>query len=209
MKEDLHEMKANDKIKLTFPIEAGIIILIGIGMIFLNRYTESLFDKLYQAGQSAVFIKDDVEFENDQELTEQLIEYLPSTYKMIELYDEKMDLLFQIQFNNDAKDTEDIHDHPNLMEYFRSNDEGQTSLEIDNTQQNMYFKWMDNTRGEHRLLVVYSSIETVQGIWIFHLISYLIIALVFILLLSLRIRAHNDKIKAYHIMIHDELSALR
>lgn len=203
-------MKQPARIKLTFPIEAAIVILIGIGMIFLNQYTESLFDKLYQAGQSAVFIKDDVEFENDQEFAERLTEYLPSTYKMIELYDENLDLLFQIQFNNESKNPkEDIGDHPRFMNFLKTNEEGQTAITIDNTQQNVYFKWMDNTRGEHRLLLVYSSIDNVQGIWIFHLISYLIIALVFALLLALKIRAHTDKIKSYHMMINDELNELR
>ena len=202
-------MKNNHKIKLTFPIEAAIIILIGIGMIFLNQYTESLFDKLYQAGQSAVFIKDDIVFDNEQEFAEQLTEYLPSTYKMIELYDDNLDLLFQIQFNDDIKETEDIHSHPNFMKFLSAHEEGQTNIDMDGTTQNAYFKWIYNTRGEHRLLIVYSSIENVQGIWVFHLISYLIIALVFILLLSLRIRAHNDKIRAYKTMISDELNELR
>lgn len=202
-------MKQPPRIKLTFPIEAAIVILIGIGMIFLNQYTETLFDKLYQAGQSAVFIKDDVEFENDQEFAERLTEYLPSTYKMIEVYDENLDLLFQIQFNESKYAKENITDHPKFINFLKSNEEGQTAITIDNSQQNVYFKWMDNTRGEHRLLLVYSSIDNVKGIWLFHLISYLIIALVFALLLALKIRAHNDKIKSYHMMIDDERNELR
>lgn len=202
-------MKKQARIKLTFPIEAAIVILIGIGMIFLNRYTESLFDKLYQAGQSAVFIKDDMEFENDQEFAERLTEYLPSAYKMIELYDDKLELLFQIQFNDESKKTEVLNDHPRLVGFLRSHEEGQTTITLDNTQQSIYFKWMTNTRGENRLLLVYSSIDNVQGIWLFHLISYLIIALVFALLLALKIRAHNDKIKSYHTMINDEMNELR
>lgn len=203
-------MKQPPRIKLTFPIEAAIVILIGIGMIFLNQYTETLFDKLYQAGQSAVFIKDDMEFEDDQEFAERLTEYLPSTYKMIEIYDDNLDLLFQIQFNEESKNAkEDINNHPKFISYLRSKEEGQTAITINNSQQNVYFKWMENTRGEHRLLLVYSSIDNVKGIWLFHLISYLIIALVFALLLALKIRAHNDKIKSYHMMIDDERNELR
>ena len=87
--------------------------------------------------------------------------------------------------------------------------DGDHQIMIDDVEQNVYFKWMDNTRGEHRLLVVYSSIETVQGIWIFHLVSYVIIALVFALLLVLSIRRHNDTIAAYKVMIDNELDELR
>ena len=148
-------MKDNHKIKLTFPIEAAIIILIGIGMIFLNQYTESLFDKLYQAGQSAVFIKDDVVFDNEQEFAEQLTEYLPSTYKMIELYDDNLDLLFQIQFNDDIKETEDIHSHPNFMRFLSAHEEGQTNIDMDGSTQNAYFKWMDNTLSNGDIMDLY------------------------------------------------------
>ena len=202
-------MNNKGKGKRSAILETVIILLIGVGLIFLNLYTENLFRKLHQAGQSAVFVMDDATFENEDEFTEQLIEYLPSSYKMIELYDENIDLLFQIQFNDKIEKTEDIHDHPNMMNFFKANQEGQTKIMIDDVEQNVYFKWMDNTRGEHRLLVVYSSIETVQGIWIFHLVSYVIIALVFALLLVLSIRRHNDTIAAYKVMIDNELDELR
>jgi len=202
-------MNNKGKGKRSAILEAVIILLIGAGLIFLNLYTENLFRELHQAGQSAVFVMDDTTFENEDEFAEKLTEYLPSSYKMIELYDENIDLLFQIQFNDKIENTEDIHDHPNMMNFFKANQEGQTKIMIDDVEQNVYFKWMDNTRGEHRLLVVYSSIETVQGIWVFHLVSYVIIALVFALLLVLSIRRHNDTISAYKVMIDNELDELR
>ena len=57
-------MNNKGKGKRSAILEAVIILLIGVGLIFLNLYTENLFRKLHQAGQSAVFVMDDTTFEN-------------------------------------------------------------------------------------------------------------------------------------------------
>ena len=184
--------------KAEFIIETVIIVLIAIGMVFLNTYTQMLFNKLVSAGHSAVFVKDDIKFNSDEEFAEQLKEYLPDAYKMIELYDENLDLLFQIQFNDSIAQKDSITKYPQIMDILISNEEGQTTIMLGDTEQNVFFNWLINNHGERRLLLVYSSIEQVEGIWIYNMISYFIILMVLILLILFRVRIYRMKMKEYN-----------
>lgn len=190
-------------------IETILIVVIAGCMIFLNAFTHGKLTELQEAKDEAVFIKDDIVFDDGERLADEIISYLPDTYKMFELYDDHYEMLLQIQFTNEYVAKDDITLYPNIIEILGSNDEGQTTVNISGMEQDVYFKWLRNTRGETRLLIVYSTVHVVDGLWLFSLVSYLVIILVFILLFCVRFSVLRDKVGEYNKTtegIRDELN---
>ena len=184
---------------LSSQVDTIIVLLIAACLIFINGFTVRKLNELEHAGKSAIFIKDDIQVFEDETLSEEIRDFIPEAYKMIELYDENLDLLFQAKFV-DVKEPStktDIKKYSSLTDILYNNEEGQTSLTINDEEQNIYFKWVMNSRNEHRLLIVYSSIKQVSGIWIFSLMCYITLILVFVLLIRIRTASYHDKIRQY------------
>ena len=185
-----------EKTSLFFNVDTLIIIAIALCMIFLNTFTVNKLDELQKATNDAIFVKGDMEFGDEEQFAEEVVNYLPDTYKMIELYDENLELGFQIQFNDDQIPKADITQYPNIVSILQNNDEGQTRVDIGGVEQDVYFKWLTNN-GERRLLIVYSAIRPVSGLWIFSLVCYIVLFLVFILFLRLKINSFKRNIRRY------------
>ena len=185
-----------EKTSLFFNVDTLIIIAIALCMIFLNTFTVNKLDELQKATNDAIFVKGDMEFGDEEQFAEEVVNYLPDTYKMIELYDENLELGFQIQFNDDQVPKADITQYPNIVSILQNNDEGQTRVDIGGVEQDVYFKWLTNN-GERRLLIVYSAIRPVSGLWIFSLVCYIVLFLVFILFLRLKINSFKRNIRRY------------
>lgn len=189
--------------KLSTNIDTLIILAIAAGILFLNIFTTTKLNEFESARKSAIFIRDDIQMINNEDLSEEIKEYIPEAYKMIEVYDEKFDLLFQIQFNDPNEELlpkNSIHLYPTLYNLLSNNDEGQTSVIMGDQEENVYFKWVTNSYGERRLLIVYNSANTVSGIWLFSLVCYLVLILVFILLIRMHSTRYHDKINQYREM---------
>lgn len=185
---------------LSINLDTLIILAIGAGILFLNIFTTRKLNELEHARKSAIFIRDDLQFIEDDDLAEEIKDYIPDAYKMIELYDEKYDLLFQVQFSDPKEGyipKSNIKSYPTFFELLENQEEGQTSLKMGEKEENVYFKWVSNNRGERRLLIVYNSINTVSGIWLFSLVCYLVLILVFVLLIRQHTKRYNEKIDQY------------
>ena len=78
--------------------------------------------------------------------------------------------------------------------------EGQTEITVDDMEQEVYFKWVTNNSGETRLLMVYSAIKIVKGIWLFSFICWMVMILIFVLLIRLHSRSYQDRIDEYRKM---------
>ena len=197
---------------LSINIDTLIILAIGAGILFLNIFTTNKLNEFEKAGRSAIFIRDDLQLIVDDELTEEIKDYIPDAYKMIELYDSNFDLLFQVQFTGPdevftPKNT--IQAYPTFFDLLNTQEEGQTSLQMGDKEENVYFRWVTNSYGERRLLIVYNSMDTVSGIWLFSLVCYLVLILVFVLLIRQHTRRYNEKINQYREMtkmIREELN---
>lgn len=193
-------MAGKKKFKLGVSAETLIIILIAACILFINMYTVNKLNELEDASRSAIFIKDDLQFIDDENLSEEISNYLPGAYKMMELYDENLDLLFQVQFSDpDSKFNGfgDINLHPTFVDTLKSNKEGQTKVSINGTEEDIYFKWVENSRGETRLLIIYNSVKKVTGLWLFSLVCYITLILVFLLLIRLHSKTYHEKIIQY------------
>ena len=188
-----------------FSIETIIILIIAACMLFLNTFTVKKINEIELARNNAVFLVDDLDFPDQEEFAEELKSYLKDSYKMIELYDENFELLFQIQFNDSPKVKSDITGQPELMTILKENKEGQTSILIDKDEEEVYFKWITNSRGEERLLIVYSSIKNIKGLWVFSFVCWFVMILIFVLVIRLHSKNYNDKIKQYQSMTNNFL----
>ena len=200
----------NPKPKYDRLFETGIIIVIACCVIFLNVFTTSKFTALKEAAQDSVFVMDDIPISEDDEFVEQVRSYLSDTYKMIELYDENFDLIFRVQFEEDDQyQPNDIKEYKDIISRIQNTPEGQSRLIVGNSEQNFYYKWVENDRGEIRLLIVYSKVAMVQNLWVFNLVSYLIMILIFILLIKMHIHRYQDKISHYEEVTNNIASALK
>ena len=192
-----------------FNIETIIVLLIAGCMIFLNAFTTQKLNELDAAGDNALFIRQDLPYEDSEVLAEEIVQYHPDTCKMIEMYDENFEMVFSIQFDQSVIECNSIHDYPDLINLFKQSKEGQTIITMGNTEQYVYFQWTPNNRGDNRLIVIYSAKVEVQNIWIFTFVCYLVLIMVFILLIRLHYKHYLDKIAQYKNIskdAHDEIN---
>jgi len=187
------------KVKLLkyFNWEMLIIVAIAGCLLFVNTFTVTKINEMESARSNAVFLMDEIEFPEQEEFTEELQGYLKDSYKMIELYDDNFDLLFQIQFNDDYLSKADIKTEPELISLLKRNKEGQASIVVNEDEEDVYFKWITNNNGEERLLMVYSAIKNVKGLWLFSFTCWMIMILIFVLVIRLHTKSYEDKIVQY------------
>lgn len=178
-------------------IETILVLLIAGCIIFLNAFTTGKMNEIDSAGNDALFIRQDLPYQDSEVLAEEIIKYHPDTCKMIEMYDENFEMVFSIQFDEEMSDCNNIHDYPDLINLFKDSNEGQTTITINDIEEYVYFQWIPNNRGENRLIVVYSIKQEVRNIWVFTFVCYMVLILVFILLIRLHHLHYIDKINQY------------
>ena len=186
-----------NRFKKSISIETVLVAIIACCLIFLNQFAMHKVKKVEMAVQNSVFIMDHIKFDNSEEFSEELKSYLSTSYRMVELYDENIDLLFQIQFSDEFKNKEDIKSNEKLLDIIKHNKEGQAIVNMGDVDQAVYFKWVDNNRGERRLLIMYSTKEVISNMWTLSLICYIILILVFALLTRLHLKNYKDKVELY------------
>lgn len=187
--------KSNKKHLIT--IETIIIIAIAGCMLFLNFFTSNKLEQLERAGDEALFIRQDLPYSEDKELSEEILQYRPDSFKMIEMYSEDFELLLSISFRDENTPDNDINNYPELINLLKSNQYGETVISIDGYEEAVHFQWVTNNRNEKRLMIIYSSKPEVANIWVFNLVCYIVIVLVFLLLIRMHIRRYHEKINEY------------
>lgn len=190
----------SNKSRSIFNIETIIILLIAGCMLFLDAFTTNKLNELENAGTEALFIRQDLPYDDDNELAEEILKYRPDTCKMIEMYSDDFELLFSVQFRNTEDEDymkNDIHNYPELIDLLKNSEEGETTIEINEYEEVIYFQWVTNDRDEDRLMIVYSSKPIVGNIWTFKLVCYLVMMLVFALLIVMYTKNYRDKIREY------------
>lgn len=190
-------MKQKRGLKSFLNIETLIILIIAGCLMFLNIFTVSKLNELENAGKDSVFLIDNISFDDQEAFAEEINSYLGESCKMIELYDNNFNVIFQIQFSGDSIKTNDIREYAALVNIINTNPEGQTSISINGMEQEVYFRWVKNEAGEDRLLLVYSAIKEVEGLWLFSFVCWMIMILVFVLLIRLHSNRYNEQIKEY------------
>lgn len=189
--------------KHDYLIDLAIATVVAVCMIFLNIFFNIKLNELNNVSKDAIFIKDNIEDINSEEIKEEIKDYLPSSCQMIELYDDNFNLIFQVQFTDDIniEHKNELKDCKKLINHIQSTQEGQTSFVIGNDEQDIYYKWLTNERGENRLIIVYSDITNVRYLWIIPFICYIVIILVFTLLIRTKMRLMSIKCNQYEAIV--------
>lgn len=178
-------------------LDTFLVIVIALCIIFLNTFTTSKLSEMDRVNTESLFIKDDLNFVESDELREEFVKYRPGANKMIEVYNASFDLIFSLKFDDMYSLNNNIRDFPELVDLFSESKEGQTTISIGKYRQDVYFQWLENTNGEMRLVIVYNTREVVNNIWLFSFMCYIVLILVFILLIRVHNRSYASKIKHY------------
>lgn len=190
-------MKPTNK-KTIFTLESFIILLIASGMIFLINFANSKLNEIFISEQEALLINHVPSNPIHKQLGEEIQYFRPEACKMIEVFSSEFIPEFTVQFDTTSQIPENsIKDYPDLLELFKANSEGHTSITIDDKEEDVYFKWVTTSTNEYYLVIIYMSRSKVENLWVFNFVCYLILILVFILLIRLHIIHHNDHIQYY------------
>lgn len=202
----------NNKKNSSFKIETIIIILIAGCMIFLVDFTNNKIDEFSRLEEEAMLVNHDPSNPIHEQLAQEIIEYRPDTYKMIEIYTEDFEIMMTLQFIESGLKNIDLDDYPDLVDLFNNNEEGHTELffgENNEIKEDIYFKWVKASDNNKYLMIVYSSIHPVQNIWIFNFVCYLVLLLVFLLLLRMHLKNYKEKVQQYEQLSDDLKKRLR
>ena len=180
-----------------FSFETVIICVIALCVIFLNSFATVKMTELESSGNEALFIRQDLPYEDSEILAEEIVQYHPDTCKMIEMYDENFEMVFSVQFDEKVVECSDIHNYPELIELLKQSKEGQTTVTMGDVEEYVYFQWTTNNRNEDRLLLIYSSKHEVSNIWIFSFVCYMVMILIFVLLIKMHTCNLSERIKYY------------
>lgn len=184
-------------------IETIIIIVIAGCMIFLMDFTHNKLNEFARLEQEALLITHDPSNPVHNELAEEILEYRPEAYKMIEIYTKDFDIMMTLHFTEDKIAKSDLRDYPELMELFYTHEEGHTQLSIGDKKEDIYFRWTPGADGQKYLIIIYASRHPVKNLGVFDFVCYSVLLMVFLLLIILHISHYKDKVKQYQTMSED------
>lgn len=180
-------------------IEIAIVFIIAICLLILINFSDGKFEEVQGLTQEAMLIEHDPGNPVHDELAQKIMEYRPNSYKMIEIYSEDFERIMKVQFQEDDEYVDQpLTDYPELIELFKSHQDGHTSITVDGMDEDIYFRWSEiGDDGYQCLMIIYISRHIVENTWVFHLICYIILILVSILLVMLLLQQYKDKVDYY------------
>lgn len=207
--------------RFTKIVSVSISILIAICIVFLIQFTNMKFDELINSADEAVLVHQDTNSPIQEELATLIMEYKPDACKMIEVYTSDFQPIISFQFlsadpESEVTDSALIEDmktitsYPELVELFKENEEGYTTIQIGDTKEDVYFHWVTMaTTGEENLAIMYMSRPVVHDLWIFSFVCYMILILVFVLVMYLILSQNDERIKNYQRISNDVQNTMK
>lgn len=192
----MDSMKINNIRKQSrFVIDIFIILLIALSLIFLMYFINSKFNEIITSDKEALLIEHDPNDPIHTILAEEITDFRPESCKMIEVYNEKFDNIFRVQFKEDQDHNtlNPLLEYPDLMDIFNNHENGHTEITIGNDVEDVYFRWTYTPEGERCLFIIYMSRPIVKNLWICTMICIFIMILVGILLI--RQYQHNHEVQ--------------
>lgn len=183
-------------------VEISIMIIISFCIIFLISFVSIKFKEYENAENAMLFVRDISEYNNDEVLLAgKMMEFRPDGYKMIEVYSEDFQPVFQVAFTNDDIDSlNKLTDHPDLVAILESEEYGHTSFELDDRRENIAFEWTESTDGNRYLIIIYMVRPIVEDTWVFSMVCYIILILVFTLILRMIFKKNRLYIQQYELL---------
>lgn len=203
-------MKRSNKRRENLKIaEVVIVIAIAVLMIFLINFSNLKLDEVLNAEQEALLMAHDPDNPIHSDLAREIIKFRPNACKMIEVYSKDLVPLFKVQFVQDEHNNDDnITSYPGLTELLTSNQEGHTSIQLDGKDEDVYFRWAEDSTGDNYLVIIYMSRPVVKNFWVFSFISYMVLILVFILLMMLIFSKNQSNIRLYESLSREARSRM-
>ncbi len=194
---------AQKKTSSWFNVETIIVLMIAGCMIFLINFANTKLDEVISSDNEALLIQHDPTSKIHQELAEEILNFRPDACKMIEVYTEDFEPMVRVQFKKDHVHDDDIKKYPDLIAILKSAIDGHTNVIIDDQEEDIYFRWTNNTStGDPYLFIIYMSRPVVHNLWVFPFVCYLILILIGILLIRLHLKAGTEKIRNYHMIMN-------
>lgn len=162
-------------------IEILLAVLIAVCVIGLIYANDARNHHVEEHLMEMLFVTDEQSKINDKDLQKMILDYRPYAYKMIETYDHELNLVFRLMFNEQVLNTKDtITNHPDLLAYFKTHDEGHTKYFIGSDEVDVFYKWCDVEGSEDdQLIVIYASRQKEPNFWQFQMLCYMILIFTF------------------------------
>lgn len=181
--------------KIDYRIDISIVFAIMACLIFLVYFANAKFNEIAASDREALLIEHDQSNPIHNQLADSILEFRPDACKMIEVYSETYEPIFRVQFKEDDMHMQrPLSDYPDLMKLFDENEDGHTEVIIDDTDEDIYFRWTMTTTGERCLFIIYMSRPIIKNLWVFTVVCCLVMVLVGILFLRLYMRMHANNI---------------
>lgn len=194
-------MNSNGKsVRKGINLEIPIVIVIAGLILALMNFANKKINELIVSDTEVLFM--DIDHDSTDQMhadfAERIADFRPDLYKMIEVYDGKLNEIVSINFSEDEYAKGNINDHPSLIELLTTNADGHASRDVDGSTEYIYFKWSYDDNEQPYLFIIYTYKPIVRHLWVFNVICYVIILLMCILLLRLSLKSHSEKIKLYN-----------
>lgn len=188
-------MKNTDNVK----IEIFLVILIALCMLTLINVSNSKVNEIL-ASNNSILLRQNPDTQIEGLLSKEMLMYKTEACTMMETFDSNYNLIGRIEFVDDHHNhhTPDIKKYPALQSLFNQYPEGHARIQIDDCEEDIYFRWTDTDSGRHILAVIYIARPIVKNLWMIPFICYLILILIFILIIRLRMSCQKDRICFYH-----------
>lgn len=176
-------------------IEIFIVALIALCMIILINISDQKIDEVLGTRDSIILRKnpDDT---IDEILAKEIKMFRTNACTMVEAYDENFKLVLEMPFDETHVHS-DLRNFQALQDLFKKYEEGHTRIIINDEEEDIYFRWTANDKGESRLVIMYMSRPVVKHLWLIPFLCYVILILIFALLVRFRLSQQNDRIHHY------------
>ena len=189
-----------------FIFEFGIVIGIVICIIVLINYGNIARGEIEEREKDISMYRDAISDSIiEDQLAKGILLYRPYACKLIEVYDEDLNSMFTIHFyDSEPSPNGMIKDHDSLTNVLKSSEEGHTTINFEDKEEDVYFKWSTNTeRNEKYLVLIYTSKESAKYTWVFYIACYAILVMAFILLTKIlfeRNKARMEHLRSLNII---------
>lgn len=188
-------MKDRDNVK----IEIFLVVLIALCMLALINVSNSKVNEILSSNNS-ILLRENPDNQVEKILAKEMSVYKTEACTTMETFDSNFNLIGRIDFidHHHSHHTPDIKKYPDLQELFKKYPEGHARIQIDDNEEDIYFRWIDTDSGRHVICVVYIARPIVKNLWIIQFLCYLILILIFILVVRLHMSRQRDSINFYH-----------
>lgn len=184
-----------------------IPLLIMLCIIYLNFKGKAIGKEYVENAQQALFVQTEGRAFSDKELESILVENIRIQTKKIEMYDDKLDPMFQISFSGSSM-IPSLDNFPRLKDLVRNektrSGRGQASITVNGALQSAYYEWIINSENEQRLVIVYSSLNEFKDYRFIDFIAYTGVALTILIV----VKERHEKIAMKNAQINNVEKAI-